>query len=66
MKQFMWFRATRVGTYDVVCAELCGWGHYKMRGRLVVESRKDFDAWLQAAYDAQSQAEYSPSDTDDE
>ena len=66
MKQFMWFRATRKGTYDIVCAELCGWGHYKMRGRLVVESRKEFDAWLQAAYDAQNQTENSPSDTDDE
>jgi cytochrome c oxidase subunit 2 len=22
--------------YELVCAELCGWGHYKMRGRLIV------------------------------
>jgi len=42
----VWFRAKRTGTYDLVCAELCGWGHYKMKGRLVVESRADFDAWL--------------------
>ena len=42
----MWFTAKKNGTYDIVCAELCGWGHYKMKGRLTVESRADFDAWL--------------------
>lgn len=46
MRQFSWFHANRRGIFDLVCAELCGWGHYKMRGRLVVESREDFDAWL--------------------
>lgn len=66
MKQFMWFRATRSGTYDIVCAELCGWGHYKMRGRLVIESREDFDRWLQAEQDEQNRVQYSPSETDDE
>ena len=29
-----------------VCAELCGWGHYKMKGRLTVESEADYQAWL--------------------
>jgi len=58
MKQFVWFRPNRTGVYDVVCAELCGWGHYKMRGRLVVESREKFDAWLAAAYDEQQQDEF--------
>ena len=42
----VWFTPTEVGQYDLVCAELCGWGHYKMKGRLTVESRKDHDAWL--------------------
>ncbi len=39
MKIPVWFRAKETGTYDMVCAELCGWGHYKMKGRLTVESR---------------------------
>ena len=43
----VWFRATDVGTYDLVCAELCGWGHYKMKGRLTIESRAQFDQWLE-------------------
>jgi len=46
MRQFAWFRANRSGAYDIVCAELCGWGHYKMRGRLTVEPRNNFDSWL--------------------
>jgi cytochrome c oxidase subunit 2 len=50
MKIPVWFRATEQGTYDLVCAELCGWGHYKMKGRLTVESRSDFDAWLKTRY----------------
>jgi cytochrome c oxidase subunit II len=53
MKIPVWFRATETGTFDLVCAELCGWGHYKMKGRLTVESRKDYDAWLQKIYEAQ-------------
>jgi cytochrome c oxidase subunit 2 len=43
----VWFRPKESGTYDLVCAELCGWGHYKMKGRLTVEPRSDFEAWLQ-------------------
>lgn len=58
MKQFVWFRANKSGIYDIVCAELCGWGHYKMRGRLTIESREDFDDWLAIQYEAQEQAEY--------
>jgi cytochrome c oxidase subunit 2 len=47
MKIPVWFRATEVGSWDIVCAELCGWGHYKMKGRVTVESREDFDKWLE-------------------
>jgi cytochrome c oxidase subunit 2 len=42
----VWFRALEVGQFDLVCAELCGWGHYKMKGRLTIESRDSFDRWL--------------------
>jgi cytochrome c oxidase subunit 2 len=50
MKIPVWFRATQVGHYDLVCAELCGWGHYKMKGRLTLESRGDFDEWINEKY----------------
>ena len=50
MKIPVWFRATETGQFDIVCAELCGWGHYKMKGRVTVESREDFDKWLERKY----------------
>lgn len=54
MKIPVWFRATETGVFDIVCAELCGWGHYKMKGRITVESREDFDKWLEERYRDQS------------
>ena len=36
--------------YDIPCAELCGWGHYRMIGRVYVhKDRDDFMDWLKAA-----------------
>lgn len=37
---------SRLGTYSVVCAELCGLGHAFMRSTVTVLSARDFDAWL--------------------
>jgi cytochrome c oxidase subunit 2 len=40
--------------WELACAELCGWGHYKMRGRLYVhETKKDYFDWLAAAAETQ-------------
>jgi cytochrome c oxidase subunit 2 len=61
MKQFVWFQANKTGVYDIVCAELCGWGHYKMRGRLTVESREKFDAWLAERIEQNNLAKFTPS-----
>jgi len=40
------FTPTRAGDYEIACAELCGVGHYVMRGKVTVESQQAFDAWL--------------------
>jgi cytochrome c oxidase subunit 2 len=63
MKIPVWFKATETGQFDIVCAELCGWGHYKMKGRVTVESREDFDRWLESQYAKQeaTQPEIDPS-----
>lgn len=37
---------TELGTYEIVCAELCGVGHYQMRGELQVMTEQDWQAWL--------------------
>jgi cytochrome c oxidase subunit 2 len=36
--------------WEIPCAELCGWGHYHMIGRVYVhETEEDFNRWLRAA-----------------
>ncbi len=47
MDQSMWFKAKREGGYDIVCAELCGWGHYKMKGRVFFLPREKFEQKLE-------------------
>ena len=42
----VWFEATKEGEYEIACAELCGLGHYRMRGRVFVHSEADYQAWL--------------------
>lgn len=41
----VWFEATTVGDYTLGCAELCGLGHYRMRGSVTVHSPQEFDSW---------------------
>lgn len=42
----VWFEADHPNQHQLLCAELCGWGHYKMNARLVVQSEEDFLAYL--------------------
>ncbi|MFQ5777544.1 MAG: cytochrome c oxidase subunit II [Terriglobia bacterium] len=48
----MHFTATETGEYEVVCAELCGLGHHRMRTALLVLPEDEFQGWLeeQAAF----------------
>lgn len=46
MVTYFWFTPTRTGVFDVLCEQLCGTAHFTMRGRVVVDEQKDFDAWL--------------------
>ena len=41
-----WFNPYKTGTFEITCAELCGIGHTRMRGTLIVESQAEFEAWL--------------------
>lgn len=59
MKQYVWFNPVKEGTYDIVCAELCGWGHYKMKGRMTVESRSQYEKWLKQLQADQNLAEFA-------
>jgi cytochrome c oxidase subunit 2 len=41
-----WFEATKTGTYDIQCAEICGIGHGLMPARIVIESAAEHTAWM--------------------
>jgi len=43
---YLWFTPSRAGKFDILCLELCGIGHFTMRGRLVLEDDAAFQAWL--------------------
>ncbi len=43
------FTPTKVGVYQINCAQLCGPGHYNMSGgRLFVDTQEDYEKWLAA------------------
>jgi cytochrome c oxidase subunit 2 len=44
----VWFTPTRIGRYDIQCSQLCGLGHYRMHGVIVVESEADYEKFLAA------------------
>lgn len=43
---YLWFEPNRAGRYDILCEELCGIGHFVMRGAVVVETQEEYDTWL--------------------
>ena len=46
IEQRLWFTPTRTGEWEIVCSQLCGLGHYRMRGFYTIQTQADFDAWL--------------------
>ncbi len=46
MEIHMHFTATEPGDYEIVCAQLCGLGHYRMHSILSVMSETDFQKWM--------------------
>jgi cytochrome c oxidase subunit 2 len=43
---YTWLTPTRTGRFDILCEELCGIGHFAMRGAVVVDELADFSDWL--------------------
>ena len=46
METYLWFTPTKLGSFEVLCEELCGIAHHTMRGSIVVDNQADFDAWV--------------------
>ena len=42
----VWFQPTRTGEFPLGCAELCGLGHYRMKGSVTVHEGEAFDRWV--------------------
>ena len=59
----MWFQATEAREVDIGCAQHCGTNHYKMKGKLTILPKDEFQAWYaQASLNAQRA--YDPNDVD--
>jgi cytochrome c oxidase subunit 2 len=44
---YFWIKPIRTGTFDVLCAELCGAAHYQMRAKVIVDEESQYHAWLE-------------------
>jgi cytochrome c oxidase subunit 2 len=42
----VWFIPDRVGDYEIACSQLCGLGHFRMKGFVSIQSDADFRNWL--------------------
>lgn len=42
----VWFIPNRVGDYEISCSQLCGLGHYRMRGFVNIKTDADYRAFL--------------------
>lgn len=54
---YLWFEATKPGTYHLFCAEYCGLNHSGMIGSVVVLEQDDFERWLQGNAASQTPVE---------
>ncbi|TFH20662.1 MAG: hypothetical protein E4H03_11865, partial [Myxococcales bacterium] len=42
----LWFEAKQTGKGEISCAQLCGLGHYRMKGFFSVDTDEEYAAWL--------------------
>ena len=75
----MWFTPTKTTkqvrqetgdpefVFEISCDQMCGRGHYSMRGTIVVETQEEFDAWMASQKPqyavANAPAEAAPAET---
>jgi cytochrome c oxidase subunit 2 len=49
MKTYAWFKASRIGVFDILCTVYCGVDHSGMLAKLHVLAQADYDGWLAGA-----------------
>jgi cytochrome c oxidase subunit 2 len=42
----VWWEPTLMGDYEINCSQLCGLGHYRMRGFLTIMNQADYQSFL--------------------
>jgi cytochrome c oxidase subunit 2 len=42
----VWFIPNRIGDYEITCSQLCGLGHFRMRGFLNIKSEADYAKYI--------------------
>ena len=42
----VWFIPNLVGNYEISCSQLCGLGHFRMRGFLNIQSQNEYATWF--------------------
>lgn len=42
----VWFEPTQTGEYEINCSQLCGLGHFRMRGFVTVQTPEEFQRWM--------------------
>jgi len=52
METYLWFQATALGTYEVMCTQYCGLEHAHMLSKVEVVSQSDFASWYQVQQSA--------------
>jgi cytochrome c oxidase subunit 2 len=56
----IWMHADKSASYSLTCTELCGWGHYKMKARVVAEPAEQFVEYLQKLQEEQFDDGFAP------
>ena len=59
----LWFQATETGEFDIACAQHCGTHHYKMKGKITILPKAEFDAWAKEM-SMRAQLLFDPADLD--
>ena len=49
----VWFEATKPGEYEIPCAELCGFGHSGMNGKLYAHTPEEYEKWVRERWSSE-------------
>lgn len=60
----LWFETKETGNFEIACAQLCGVGHYRMRGYFNVMTQEEYDNWF--AEEEKALAEEASDEDEDE